>query len=128
MGCYEISLGDTIGVGTPGSVRALLNEIVRKVPAENLAIHCHDTYGQALANILTALEVGFMRYAREILNLLDKIAVVVLSLLHSLVYALSMHRSPDWEGVRTLVVPVVMSPPKIWCTCSKEWVLIRASI
>jgi hydroxymethylglutaryl-CoA lyase len=58
MGCYEISLGDTIGVGTPGSVRALLNEIIRKVPAQNLAIHCHDTYGQALANILTALEVG----------------------------------------------------------------------
>ena len=58
MGCYEISLGDTIGVGTPGSVRALLNEITRKVPAQNLAIHCHDTYGQALANILTALEVS----------------------------------------------------------------------
>merc|ERR1711892_853069 len=55
MGCYEISLGDTIGVGTPGSIRAMLVEVV---PLEQLAVHCHDTYGQALANILTALQMG----------------------------------------------------------------------
>ncbi|XP_001355781.1 hydroxymethylglutaryl-CoA lyase, mitochondrial [Drosophila pseudoobscura] len=58
MGCYEISLGDTIGVGTPGSMRRMLDEVARAVPAENLAVHCHDTYGQALSNILVSLEYG----------------------------------------------------------------------
>jgi len=58
MGCYEISLGDTIGIGTPGSIRTMLEEVLRVVPAETVAVHCHDTYGQALANILTALEMG----------------------------------------------------------------------
>lgn len=58
MGCYEISLGDTIGVGTPGSMRKMLDEVVRVVPAYKLAVHCHDTYGQALSNILTSLEYG----------------------------------------------------------------------
>jgi len=57
MGCYEISLGDTIGIGTPGTIRAMLQEVMEIVPVENLALHCHDTYGQALSNILTALEV-----------------------------------------------------------------------
>lgn len=57
MGCYEISLGDTIGIGTPGSIKAMLQEVMEFVPVENLALHCHDTYGQALSNILTALEV-----------------------------------------------------------------------
>ncbi|XP_067009111.1 hydroxymethylglutaryl-CoA lyase, mitochondrial isoform X2 [Anabrus simplex] len=58
IGCYEISLGDTIGVGTPGSVSAMLHEVIKNVPVDKLAIHCHDTYGQALANILTALQFG----------------------------------------------------------------------
>jgi hydroxymethylglutaryl-CoA lyase len=58
MGCYEISLGDTIGIGTPGTIRAMLQEVIEVVPVENLALHCHDTYGQALSNILTALEMG----------------------------------------------------------------------
>ncbi|XP_037828840.1 hydroxymethylglutaryl-CoA lyase, mitochondrial [Lucilia sericata] len=58
MGCYEISLGDTIGVGTPGTMRKMLDEVVRAVPADKLAVHCHDTYGQALSNILTSLEYG----------------------------------------------------------------------
>ena len=53
MGCYEISLGDTIGVGTPGSIQAMLAAVTRLVPVSALALHCHDTYGQALANILT---------------------------------------------------------------------------
>jgi hydroxymethylglutaryl-CoA lyase len=57
MGCYEISLGDTIGIGTPGSIRAMLQDVMEMIPAENLALHCHDTYGQALSNILTAMEV-----------------------------------------------------------------------
>lgn len=58
MGCYEISLGDTIGTGTPVKTRAMLEAVLKDVPAENLAVHFHDTYGQALANILVALEEG----------------------------------------------------------------------
>jgi len=58
MGCYEISLGDTIGVGTPGSMAAMLTAVKDQVPVERLAVHCHDTYGQALANILTAIQMG----------------------------------------------------------------------
>lgn len=51
LGCNEISLGDTIGVGTPGSVEAMISAVSAVVPFSELAIHCHDTYGQALANI-----------------------------------------------------------------------------
>ncbi|KAH8393585.1 hypothetical protein KR200_005427, partial [Drosophila serrata] len=58
MGCYEISLGDTIGVGTPGSMRRMLDEVTKAVPAKDLAVHCHDTYGQALSNILVSLDYG----------------------------------------------------------------------
>nr|XP_032815519.1 hydroxymethylglutaryl-CoA lyase, mitochondrial isoform X1 [Petromyzon marinus] len=58
MGCYEISLGDTIGVGTPGNMREMLRAVSHEVPISALAVHCHDTYGQALANILTALQMG----------------------------------------------------------------------
>ncbi|XP_034538636.1 3-hydroxy-3-methylglutaryl-CoA lyase, cytoplasmic isoform X2 [Notolabrus celidotus] len=58
MGCYEISLGDTIGVGTPGSMHKMLQSVMKEVPCSALAVHCHDTYGQALANILVALQMG----------------------------------------------------------------------
>lgn len=58
MGCYEISLGDTIGIGTPGGMDTMLNEVSRLVPVNKLAVHCHNTYGQALANILMALQHG----------------------------------------------------------------------
>lgn len=58
MGCYEISLGDTIGVGTPGTFKEMLDVVMKSIPAENLAVHCHDTYGQALANILLSLQLG----------------------------------------------------------------------
>ncbi|KAJ8287398.1 hypothetical protein COCON_G00000570 [Conger conger] len=58
MGCYEVSLGDTIGVGTPGSMVRMLEAVCREVPVGALAVHCHDTYGQALANILVALQMG----------------------------------------------------------------------
>ena len=58
MGCYEISLGDTIGVGTPGKARAMLAAVATEVPMPSLAVHFHDTYGQALANILACLEDG----------------------------------------------------------------------
>uniref|UniRef100_A0A8C6X7C2 hydroxymethylglutaryl-CoA lyase n=1 Tax=Naja naja TaxID=35670 RepID=A0A8C6X7C2_NAJNA len=58
MGCYEVSLGDTIGVGTPGSMKRMLESVMMEVPLSAVAVHCHDTYGQALANILTALQMG----------------------------------------------------------------------
>ena len=58
LGCYEISLGDTIGVGTAGKARALIEQVSKAVPLENLAVHFHDTYGQALANIHACLEAG----------------------------------------------------------------------
>ena len=58
MGCFEISLGDTIGVGTPRKAAAMLAAVTAEVPVTALAMHAHDTYGQALANVLTALELG----------------------------------------------------------------------
>uniref|UniRef100_A0A0E0MC73 hydroxymethylglutaryl-CoA lyase n=1 Tax=Oryza punctata TaxID=4537 RepID=A0A0E0MC73_ORYPU len=58
MGCSEISLGDTIGVGTPGSVVAMLEAVMSFVPVDKLAVHFHDTYGQALANIMVSLQMG----------------------------------------------------------------------
>jgi len=58
MGCYEISLGDTIGIGTPAKARAMLAAVAAEVPMSALAIHFHDTRGQALANILACLELG----------------------------------------------------------------------
>ncbi|GAB4855959.1 hypothetical protein Ancab_024598 [Ancistrocladus abbreviatus] len=58
MGCFEISLADTIGVGTPGTVVPMLDAVMAVVPAEKLAVHFHDTYGQSLPNILVSLQMG----------------------------------------------------------------------
>lgn len=58
LGCAEISLGDTLGLGTPLSVKSMLNAVTETVPVERLAVHFHDTYGQAIANIYAALEEG----------------------------------------------------------------------
>ncbi|XP_057983430.1 uncharacterized protein LOC131168179 isoform X2 [Malania oleifera] len=58
MGCSEISLGDTIGVGTPGTVIPMLEAVIGVVPVDKLAVHFHDTYGQALSNILISLQMG----------------------------------------------------------------------
>jgi hydroxymethylglutaryl-CoA lyase len=58
MGCFEISLGDTIGTGTPRRTAAMLAAVAAELPVTALAMHAHDTYGQALANVLTALELG----------------------------------------------------------------------
>uniref|UniRef100_A0AC34GKX0 Hydroxymethylglutaryl-CoA lyase n=1 Tax=Panagrolaimus sp. ES5 TaxID=591445 RepID=A0AC34GKX0_9BILA len=58
FGCYEVSLGDTIGVGSAGTVTKMLNEVMSVVPADKLAVHFHDTYGQALSNVLVAIEKG----------------------------------------------------------------------
>jgi hydroxymethylglutaryl-CoA lyase len=57
-GCYEVSLGDTIGVGTAGQARALVEKLTRHIPVHLLAAHFHDTYGQALANIYAVLQCG----------------------------------------------------------------------
>lgn len=58
LGCAEISLGDTIGVGTPAKARAMLRSVARHIPMAQLAVHFHDTYGQALGNVLACLEEG----------------------------------------------------------------------
>ncbi|MDD3650301.1 hydroxymethylglutaryl-CoA lyase, partial [Immundisolibacter sp.] len=58
LGCYEVSLGDTIGVGTPGKARALVQRVRETTPDRPLALHFHDTYGQALANLLACLDLG----------------------------------------------------------------------
>lgn len=60
MGCEEISLGDTIGVGTAAEASQLVNDVMSTVPVEKLAVHFHDTYGQALANILACLDAGIV--------------------------------------------------------------------
>jgi hydroxymethylglutaryl-CoA lyase len=60
MGCYEISLGDTIGVGTPATVTKMIQAVSARVPIAKRAVHFHDTYGQALTNIYTALQTGVM--------------------------------------------------------------------
>lgn len=58
MGCYEVSLGDTIGTGTPNRVEAMLESVLKNIPSQKLAVHFHDTWGQALANIYQAFIMG----------------------------------------------------------------------
>lgn len=58
LGCYEVSLGETIGTATPARVQAMLSVVMEAVPRERLAVHLHDTYGQALANLVAAMELG----------------------------------------------------------------------
>ena len=69
MGCYEVSLGDTIGVGTPGKTKAMLEACARRIPLERLAGHYHDTYGQALANIYASLELGVATFDSSVAGL-----------------------------------------------------------
>ncbi|MFO1425076.1 MAG: hydroxymethylglutaryl-CoA lyase [Candidatus Competibacteraceae bacterium] len=69
MGCYEISLGDTIGVGTPGQTQRMLEAVARTVPMDCLAGHYHDTYGQALVNIYASLELGLATFDASIAGL-----------------------------------------------------------
>jgi hydroxymethylglutaryl-CoA lyase len=69
MGCYEVSLGDTIGTGTPVKTQRLLEAVSRSVPVDRLAGHFHDTYGQALANILAALEFGVATFDSSVAGL-----------------------------------------------------------
>jgi isopropylmalate/homocitrate/citramalate synthase len=69
MGCYEVSLGDTIGAGTPASVRRMLEACAGQVPIERLAGHYHDTYGMAIANIYASLELGLAVFDSSIAGL-----------------------------------------------------------
>jgi hydroxymethylglutaryl-CoA lyase len=69
MGCYEISLGDTIGVGTPRKTRAVIEAVAKKVPVARLAGHYHDTYGQALANVYVSLELGVRTFDSSVAGL-----------------------------------------------------------
>jgi hydroxymethylglutaryl-CoA lyase len=69
MGCYEISLGDTIGTGTPGKTRKLIATVADAVPIERQAGHFHDTYGQALANVYAALEMGVATFDSSVAGL-----------------------------------------------------------
>src|SRR6185436_7511412 len=69
MGCYEVSLGDTIGVGTPGKARAMIEACAKRVPLARLAGHYHDTYGQALANIYASLELGVTTFDASVAGL-----------------------------------------------------------
>jgi isopropylmalate/homocitrate/citramalate synthase len=69
MGCYEVSLGDTIGTGTPGKTKAMLAAVAARVPITKLAGHYHDTYGQALANIYASLELGVATFDSSVAGL-----------------------------------------------------------
>ena len=69
MGCYEVSLGDTIGVGTPGRIRAMIEACAKRVPVDKLAGHYHDTYGQALANIYASMELGVATFDSSVAGL-----------------------------------------------------------
>jgi hydroxymethylglutaryl-CoA lyase len=69
MGCYEISLGDTIGTGTPGKTTAMIEACAKRVPMGKLAGHYHDTYGQALANIYASLELGVRTFDASVAGL-----------------------------------------------------------
>ena len=69
MGCYEVSLGDTIGVGTADRTQRMVEAVARHVPVERLAGHFHDTYGQALANILAAMDMGVATFDSSVAGL-----------------------------------------------------------
>jgi len=69
MGCYEVSLGDTVGVGNPDSIRRMLDACARVVPLEKLAGHYHDTYGMAIANVHASLEMGLAVFDASVAGL-----------------------------------------------------------
>ena len=69
MGCYEVSLGDTIGTGTPGKTQRMVEAVAKRVPVAKLAGHYHDTYGQALANIYASLEMGVATFDSSVAGL-----------------------------------------------------------
>ena len=101
LGCYQISLGDTIGVANPRQVRDVLTRVLAEVPAPDVAVHFHDTRGTALANILISVEMGITRSTR---------------------------RWAAWAGVPMRPARRATSPPRTWFTCWRVWVCARESI
>jgi hydroxymethylglutaryl-CoA lyase len=69
MGCYEITVCDTIGTGTPGKTRTVLDAVMKHIPASRIAGHFHDTYGQAVANVYAALECGVATFDASVAGL-----------------------------------------------------------
>jgi hydroxymethylglutaryl-CoA lyase len=69
MGCYEVSLGDTIGVGTGGQIRQIIERVAAEVPREKIAMHFHDTYGQGVANVLASLHEGISVFDSSVAGL-----------------------------------------------------------
>jgi len=69
LGCYEVSLGDTIGVATPNQFKQLLTVLLERFTSQQLALHCHDTYGQAIANIHAGLEMGIRTFDSSVAGL-----------------------------------------------------------
>ncbi len=69
LGCDEISLGDTTGVGTPNQIEALIHHVNKHIPMHHIALHCHDTYGQALANIYASLRLGVQIFDASVAGL-----------------------------------------------------------
>jgi hydroxymethylglutaryl-CoA lyase len=69
MGCYEVSLGDTIGTGTPAATQRMIEAVARHVPVDKLAGHYHDTYGQAVANIVASMEMGVATFDSSVAGL-----------------------------------------------------------
>lgn len=94
MDCHEVSLGDTIGVGTPGQVRAMLEAVAARVPVERLAGHYHDTYGMAIANINASLELGVAVFDASVAGL---------------------------GAAPTLRAPRATWPSRRWCISSTAW-------
>lgn len=95
LGCTQLALGDTIGVGTPGQVKALIEAVVSAgIDVGSIAVHFHDTYGQALANVLVALQSG--------ISTIDSSA-------------------GGLGGARSRRVRPETWPPKTWCGCWKVW-------
>ena len=99
MGCYEVSLGDTIGVGTPGRTQAMLDAVAGVVPIDKVAGHFHDTYGQALANVYAALERGVAVFDSSV---------------------------RAWAVVLTQRVRRATSRPRTSCICCTAWAARRA--
>ncbi len=101
LGCYQVSLGDTIGVGTPLVTKRLVSLFLAEFPAKQLALHFHDTRGTALANALVGLELGI---------------------------AISTRRSPASAAAPTLPAPPATWRPKTSSTCCTAWASKPASI
>ena len=100
LGCYEVSVGDTIGVGTPVQVQGVIGMLLQVIPASKLAMHFHDTRGTALANTLAALEMGIPTFDAS---------------------------SGGLGDARTPPAPAATWPPRTWCTCSRRWASTPAS-